>query len=352
MSQDKIFRKEVLEAPAYHLEAHEGVKLDQNEYPLDIPVTLKAEIIEQFLKTPWNRYPLTDPVLLQKKMAKQLDVWPDNLVFANGSNVLIQALIIASALGKKIMVLDPTFSVYEIQGKMLGSKIIRVPLNENDFSLPVDECLKTIQKEKPQIIFIANPNAPTGNLFDSEGLKKIVKAAPGLVVIDEAYFPFSQLTLASWMKEFDHLVILRTFSKAYALGGLRLGYLMAEPEVAYQVNKCLLPFCISKLTYVTALTLLDQPNYIQDHVKAILSERARVYKNMETISEIKAYPTSTNFILFEPKNKPELFEKLIKEKVVVRKISDGRRFKDALRVTIGTKEENDTFLIALKKALS
>lgn len=348
MSLKNFFRQEVLDLKAYHLDEHKGVKLNQNEAPWDIPVPLKTAVVENLLKAPWNRYPLSDPVILKKKMAKHLNVWPDNLVFANGSNVLVQALVLATALKNKIMTLDPSFGVYELEGKLLGNEIIRIPLRE-DFSIPEDVILEKIKKEKPGIILIPNPNAPTGNLFSPDIIKRIIEAASCLVVIDEAYYPFSKTTVIEWIKKYENLVVMRTFSKAYALGGLRLGWLIADSEVAFQIQKCLLPFCVNKLTYVTAITVLDNMDYVDRYVKDICAERNRVYEEMKKLRQIKTYPSQTNFILFESDKQEELFNKLLEEKVTVRNVSDGRRLSKALRVTIGTKEENEIFLKALKK---
>lgn len=350
MSLKKLFRQEVLDLPPYHLEEHPGVKLNQNESPWDLPVALKAQVIENLLKAPWNRYPLGDALLLKKKMAKYLNVWPDNLVFANGSNVLVQALTLATSVGKKIVITDPTFAVYEIEGKLLGNKIIRVPLEE-DFSIPVEKFLNIVRKERPSIIFIANPNAPTGNLFDPQTLRRIIEASPCLVVIDEAYYPFSEFSVIDWIKEYDHLVVMRTLSKAFALGGLRLGWIVSEPEVASQVQKCLLPFCINRPAYVTALTVLDHTDYMNEYVKKICGERERVFGEIQKIPDIKAYPTKANFILFETANSAETFKKLLGLGVIVRQVSDGRRLTRALRVTIGTQEENNSFLKAIRQAV-
>ncbi len=351
MSIKKFFRQEVIDLPAYHLEVHSGAKLNQNESPWDIPVDIKADIVEQMLKTPWNRYPLDDVLHLQKKMAKYLGVWPDNIVFANGSNVLIQALVFATSISREVMVVDPTFSVYEIEAQLFSNKIIRVPLNP-DFSIPVDRFIKEMKKQKPGIIFLANPNSPTATLFDKEGLRKIIDAAECLVVIDEAYYPFSGVTLMDWVKECDNLVILRTFSKAFALGGLRLGWMIAEPEVCRQVQKCLLPFCISRLSSLTAMGVLENPQYIDLYVKQICAERDRVYSILFTLSGITVHPTHTNFILFEVEDSPSIFKQLLIEGVIVRQVNDGRRLKNALRVSIGSPKENDAFLQAIEKVLS
>ena len=344
-----FFRQEVLDLPSYHLEAHEGVKLNQNESPWDIPVELKALVVENLLRVPWNRYPLDDLLILKKKMAKLLEVWPDNLVFSNGSNVLIQALTFATSIQKEVMVLDPTFGVYEIEARLFSNQVMRIPL-EDDFSIPKDKILRAI-KRRPGIIFLPNPNAPTGNLFDPDLLRKIVATAECLVVIDEAYYPFSSFTVLDWVKEYDNLVVLRTFSKAFALGGLRLGWMIAEPEAARQVQKCLLPFCISRLVMAATLAVLDSPGYVKRYVKQICDERERVYRSMTKFSDITVYPSQANFILLEVDDSEKIFKTLLEEKVIVRQVNDGRRLTKALRVSIGTPEENDIFLLALRKAL-
>lgn len=350
MPAESFFRKPVLELDAYHLDTHEGIKLNQNESPWDLPVPLKAQIVENLLKVPWNRYPPPDPIQLKKKMAKYLNVWPDNIVFANGSNVLIQALVMATSVGGKVMVLEPSFGVYAYQAQLLDNKVVAIPL-EPDFSLPVKKMLRIMKKEKPNIIFIPNPNAPTGTLFDFEAIKEIVQSASCPVVIDEAYYPFSTTTMIDWIRSYDNLVILRTFSKAMSLGGLRLGWLIAEPDVARHVQKCLLPFCMSRLTYETAMVTLDNMDYVEKVASQIREERDRVWKEMQTVPAITPYPSKANFILFDTADATRVFKGLIKEGILVRVIKDLHRLQNTLRVTIGTKDENNSFLTALRKVV-
>jgi len=351
MDSSKIFRKEVLDAPAYHLDEIPGTKLNQNESPWDIPVDLKANVIETLLKTPWNRYPLGDLVILKKKLAKMLGVWPDNIAISNGSNVLIQASLLATSIGKTIQIPDPTFSVYEIQAKLLANKVVRVPLNSENFSLDIGLFINEMKKHKPKLVFIPNPMAPTANLTDLEGLRQIIESAPCPVIIDEAYYPFSGVTVLEWTKNYDHLGVLRTFSKAYALGGLRLGYLVAESEMIRQIEKCLLPFCVSKITIATALTILDHPDYMHQYVTTLCQERTRVWDNLQKLDGIKTYPTATNFILFEVSDAQQTFKNLSAKGVIVRVVNDGRRLTQALRVTIGSPDENDRFLKALSEVI-
>lgn len=350
MSLDKIFRPEIIDIAPYKLEVTTGVKLNQNEAPWDIPVELKTQIIQAWLKEPWNRYPEPNLLPLKKKMSKYLNVWPDSLTFANGSNVLIQALILATSLKQKILVPDPCFSVYEFQGKILENTIIRFPL-EDDFSINEEKFLETIVKEKPRLIFFPNPHAPTGKLFSLDFIKSMLKASgSGLVVIDEAYYPFSGTTAMGWLKEYDNLVILRTFSKAFALAGVRLGWMVADPEVIAQVQKCLLPFCVSQLSCVLATLLLDHTEYMDQFGKQIVAERERVYESLRQIEGLKVYPSHANFILMEHPKSKALFKQLSDSGVLIRNVSDGRRLTQALRVTIGTKKENDTFLKEMSRA--
>jgi len=348
---NKYFRQEVLDLPAYHLEAHKGIKLNQNESPWDIPVDVKTAVVEELLRVPWNRYPLDDSPTVQKKLARLFNVWPDNILFANGSNVLIQALTIATSIERDIMVVDPTFSVYEIEAKLLGNRIVRVPLND-DFSIPEELFLKTMRKIKPGIIFIPNPNAPTGNLFEDSTIYKIIEQAECLVVIDEAYYPFSDTTYVQAVKDHDNLVVLRTFSKAFALGGLRLGTMIADAEVCSQVQKCLLPFCVSRLTYAAASVILDHVQYMDDYAKVIVEQREELVELLKRFESIKVYPSKANFVLFEVPDASDLFKKLVHSGVIVRQVNDGRRLKNALRVSIGTPEENAHFLQMLSKYVS
>ncbi|EKD41421.1 MAG: hypothetical protein ACD_73C00724G0003 [uncultured bacterium] len=351
MDPSRFFRKEILDLPAYHLEEYPGTKLNQNESPWDIPVGLKAQVIENLLKTPWNRYPLGDLVILKKKLAKMLGVWADNIAFANGSNVLIQAFILACSVGKNIMVVDPTFGVYETEGKILGNKINRVPLNPEDFTLDTNLFLSEMRKLKPKLIFIPNPNAPTGNLIDLESIRAIIEAAHCPVIIDEAYYPFSGVTVLEWTKNYSNLAVLRTFSKAYALGGLRLGYLVADTDIIRQVEKCLLPFCVSKITIAAALAVLDDTDYMHQYVDQICLERQRVFENLKNFEGIKVYPSATNFILFEVTDSDLVFKNLVSQGIIIRQIGDGRRLTNALRVSIGSADENDRFLKALQQVL-
>ena len=170
-----------------------------------------------------------------------------------------------------------------------------------------------------------------------------------LVVIDEAYYPFSGSTVINWVRQYDNLIVLRTFSKAFAMGGVRFGYLAADAEIATQIDKCLLPFCLSKLTLACVDTVLDHTEYVDQYASEICKERDRVYDEMKDIEGITVYPTKANFILFKCDEAKNIQRQLLDKGIIVRDSSNGTSLLNSLRVSIGTKEENNAFLAALKE---
>ncbi|MBL7685600.1 MAG: aminotransferase class I/II-fold pyridoxal phosphate-dependent enzyme, partial [Deltaproteobacteria bacterium] len=168
-------RKDIQDIKAYTLSSYpEAIKLNQNEIPYDIPGELKAKVLEKLIHLPWNRYPLYQPFELRKQLAQSLAVDPEAVLISNGSNVLIQAILLATSLQSKVLTIDPTFSLYELEGKILGNEVVLCPLAE-DFSFPEQTFLQKIAQEKPTAIFIANPNAPTANLFSKQSLLKVIE---------------------------------------------------------------------------------------------------------------------------------------------------------------------------------
>jgi histidinol-phosphate aminotransferase len=344
----RYFRPEIQAMKAYDLATPPcEVKLNQNESPYDIPSDIKSQVLVQFVQTPWNRYtkPYADAVC--EKLSTTIG-WPaEGIAVANGSNVLIQALMMCVAVKQTVMTVTPTFSLYRLEAQVLGNEVVEVPLLK-DFSFPIDEFLKTMKKKKPQIVFLANPNAPTGNLFSEEDLLKVIQAAPGLVVVDEAYYPFSQATLVSHLKKNKNLVILRTFSKAFALAGVRVGYFLADPAIVGEVRKVLLPYCVNSLSQIVAETLLDQPNMIQKWVGEIVGERDRLFEALSRLPHITPYPSEANFICFRTRAAKKTLQGLLEHGVLVRDISGPSPLRQCLRVSVGRPEENAQFLQALQ----
>lgn len=345
-----FFRQEILDAPFYRVDHDVGVKLSQNECPWDIPLALKVKISERLLKIDWNRYPLTELLQLQKKIARWHGIMADQVAIANGSNVLIQALVNIIPQQGKVLILDPTFVVYEMQAALAGHKVIKVPLSEN-FELLTEKTLATIKKEGPNLVLIANPNAPTGTLFDKMSLHRILEAAKCPVVIDEAYYPFTDETVLSWLNDFDHLIVMRTFSKAFALAGVRCGYLMGAGELTEQLEKFLMSFRLSTLAIAIVEEVIDNHAYVKEYAQKIVAERSRVFAEMQKIDNVHVFHSAANFLLFRVPDAAQLAKKLMKGGIIVRNVGNGGALENCLRVGIGSPQDNDTFLSVLKKSL-
>lgn len=342
------FRQEILDAAIYHIDTTDAIKLNQNECPWDIPLEMKVRITERLIKTDWNRYPVNDALYLQKKIAKIYNLQPDQVAVANGANVLIQAIVNITQPTGKVLILDPSFSGFEQQTKLHGNPIIKVPLSE-EFELLIEKTLGVIKKEKPSLILLANPNAPTGTLFDKRSLYRIIQSAGCPVVVDEAYYPFTEETVMLWLEDFNNLIVMRTFSKSMALAGVRFGFVLSSTEIATQIEKFLMPFRISCVTTAIIDDVLDHPDYAREYVALILKERARLFSALQQIDRLRVFPSDSNFLLFRVDNARVVAKRLWDEGILVRNLHDGNLLENCLRVTVGTPEENDRFLDVLER---
>ncbi|WP_333655514.1 histidinol-phosphate transaminase [Dissulfurispira sp.] len=317
------------------------VKLDANESPYCIDTAPDKKILQRL-----NRYPDPEAKELKKTSSKNLKIKPDNILMGNGSDELIYYLI--TTFGGPVLYPVPTFSMYGIISQALGEKNIGIPLNK-DFDLDIDKMLAAIKKYNPKLIFLSSPNNPTGNCFSAESILKIIEASKGIVVVDEAYQPFSsEKGFLPLLKDYKNLAILRTLSKT-GFASLRVGFLIADEGLINEVNKVRLPFNLNSVSQSMALEAFKNKDVIESQIKNITSERERLFEELSKINNVSPYPSEANFILFKTKNANAVYQRLIKQGVLVRNI--GSVIKDSLRVTIGTPEENELFLKALKKSV-
>lgn len=324
------------------------VKLDANESPYGFEIN--ADILKA---TTTNRYPDPEAKTLKKIVSKNLRLNPENILFGNGSDELIYYLIIV--FGGPVLYPVPAFSMYGIISQALGEKRIEVPLDD-EFDLDTDRILSLIKKEKPRIIFLSSPNNPTGNCFSADRILKIVEFTSSsvtghwsLVVVDEAYQPFSsEKGFLPMLSDYKNLVILRTLSKI-GFAGLRVGFMIADSEIINEVNKVRLPFNLNSLSQSVAAALIKDSNIIKLHVGLITSERERLLNELWKTKGIKPYPSEANFILFKVKNSDKIYYRLLKKGVLVRNMRET--VNGCLRVTVGTKKENNIFIKALKEVM-
>lgn len=351
-----MIRPAVRALAPYRFTPHaEPIKLDQNESPYDLPEVLKARIAQRLAQLPFHRYPELTAPRLREALGRYYD-WPaDGIVVSNGSNVLIQALVTVAGLGGRVLSVEPTFSVYQLQAVLQAARYEAPPLGEN-FALPLAALLERLAGE-PGVLFLANPAAPTGNLLPAEGLRALAEASSNwLVVIDEAYHQYADSSALALVRAFEQLVSLRTFSKAFGLAGVRLGYALMAPALAGEVQKALLPFAVSALQLAVAETVLEDEGFMQQTLPARLAEaraeRARVFAALAALPGITPYPSTTNFILFRTADAARVHRELLARGIVIRRQDHLPGLSGCLRVSIGAPQENDAFVAALSEVMA
>ncbi|MGE5301635.1 MAG: histidinol-phosphate transaminase [Acidobacteriota bacterium] len=338
MNIKRLVKKEVSRLRAYNAKAIPcRIKLDANESPYDFKPALK---VAKDIST--NRYPDPDVARLKRLLAGHLGVQEGNILQGNGSDELIYYLI--TTFGGPVLYPVPTFSMYGIIARALGERTVEVPLDA-EFDLDADRTLRAIRKEKPKLIFLSSPNNPTGNCFSSAKILKIIEKTAGIVVVDEAYQPFSsEKGFLPLLKDYNNLVIMRTLSKI-GLAALRVGFMVADTDIVAEVNKVRLPFNVNSLSQTIAVAALKDKKRLRNAVKTIMSERDRLFEGMQKIEGVRPFPSEANFILFAVKTPDKVYGALLQKGILVRNINDV--VKGCLRVTVGTPEENTAFLKAL-----
>src|SRR6185369_13194150 len=254
-----------------------AIKLNQNENPFDMPQAIKDEVMRRIANRPWSRYPDFDPIGLLEKLATFSGWCADGILAGNGSNELIEALLMTTVSpSTRVVIPTPTFTLYQLMARILGGEAVEIPLNDSlEFDVP--EIKRQIIDEKADIVILCSPNNPTGCVIAESDLRSLLKLSPGLIVVDEAYHEFSRSTVVPLLKEFKNLVVLRTFSKAMAAAGLRIGYLLAAPELVTQINKARLPYNLNFFSHTVAEVAVEKFELLRPLIATMISERERLF---------------------------------------------------------------------------
>ena len=335
-------RPEIVALNPYQSARHEFVDngremilLDANESPFSSTV---------------NRYPDPMQTKLKSRLAEAKGVQENQIFLGNGSDEILNQLMVAFCRpGKdKAIVLPPTFGMYQVCADINNIETINIPLT-NIFQLDVDAILSA-QTATTKMIFIPSPNNPTGNCFERETILSILKGFNGLVVLDEAYVEFAlEFSCIDLLERYDNLLIVQTFSKAQGMAGVRLGMCFAHPEIIALMHKVKAPYNINILTQDAVLKRLDEQGIVQQQVQQILMEKERVLNELSSISFIKTlYPSHANFFLMKVDNSKKRYAELIDRGIVVRNPSKNTNCTNTLRITIGTTEENNALISALR----
>jgi histidinol-phosphate aminotransferase len=350
-----LIRREILELKAYHVPPAEGmVKLDAMENPYTLPPELAREMGERLAHVAVNRYPDPTAKRLHARVREAMGI-SDSLgvMLGNGSDELLQIVSLALARRRAaVLSVEPSFVMYRMSAIAAGLRYEAVSLRE-DFSLDEDALQRALHEHEPALTWIAYPNNPTGNLFPREAILRLVDASPGLVVVDEAYYPFSGgETLLGEVGRHPNLLLVRTVSKL-GLAGLRLGVAIGPPEWMRELEKLRMPYNVNVLTAAAADLVLGHRDVLESQTTRIVEERSRLEDALDSMGGVARFPSAANFVLIRVADAPHAFEALKQRGILIKNLHGSHPLlANCLRLTVGTADENAKLIGALASVLS
>jgi histidinol-phosphate aminotransferase len=353
---ENLFSAQILESSSYHVQDAQGMlKLDAMEFPFTWENEDRDDWIQCLNNADINRYPDPQASKIKSLLSKIHNISSQHdILFGNGSDELIQMLIMAvSHKRQTIMAPSPGFVMYKVIADWLGTPFVDVPLLP-DCSLNVPGMLEEIDRSQPAIIFIATPNNPTGNIFDDKDLKQIINAAPGLVVLDEAYTAFTSSDQRHWLDQYKHVLVMRTFSKV-GLAGLRFGFLMGHSNLIQELDKIRLPYNINCLTQLSVEFALQNFSLLEQHSQTICDERALLISSFSEMEVFECFNSEANFLTVRclEHDAQTLYERLKAKNILIKCLHGSHPLLDqCLRITVGTSRDNKTLLNAMRDILS
>jgi len=330
------------------------IKLNQNENPWDASLKIKEETLRRLADRRWSRYPDFVPERLHQRLAEHSGWTSDGIVAGNGSNELIQALLMVTVgEGKRVLISEPTFALYRQIATVLGADIVSVPLTPK-LDYDIRSLKSEVESASPEVTIICSPNNPTGCVIARPDLVSLLKTASGMVVVDEAYFEFSDQTAVPLLEQHSNLVVLRTFSKAMALAGLRIGYLLAVPELVREISKAVLPYNLNVISQTAAEVALEMyKSQLKPLISLIRMERDRLFIELGRIPGLTPIPSRANFMAVRSSIPPSrIYKELLRRDILVRDVSSYPLLQDHFRVSVGTPEENDLLIEVLREILT
>lgn len=352
----------------YHLpDVTASIIMSANESPYNLPTEIVDQIKRAIDGIEYNRYPDPLSIELREMIAEQYGKYnsncgregkdrskplsAENVFIGNGGDEVILDLFLAyGGVGRKAITFDPMFEVYTITGFMTGTDMVSIQRSADD--LTATRVLDKVYGTDASLIFLCCPNNPTGDVVQREAIEELLENTEALVVIDEAYAEFCDQTVLPLLSRYENLAVLRTFSKAYSLAGLRAGYLLADREIIESLLKVKLFFNFSRLSQEIVKVAINNKKIFDEKIKTILTDRDKVYSEMSKINGLTVYPTEANFILFrteKPAN--EVWRQLLDRDILIRNCSDQLLLDSCLRVSVGTPKENNVFLEALHEVM-
>jgi histidinol-phosphate aminotransferase len=328
------------------------VRLNTNETPYPVPPAVMDELADGVRRLGLHRYPDREAVALRGALAARAGHPVEGTWAANGSNEVLQQLLQAyGGPGRSCLVVEPTYAMHALIARATGTRVI-ASVQAREAPIGPGLAARLVAEAGADVTFWCSPNNPTGEAAGPEVLEAVCRAAPGLVVLDEAYGEFGSSDAAALLARHPNLAVTRTFSKAFRLAGARVGYVLADQAIVDGIRLVRLPYHLSALTQLAAEVALAHADALTAHVEATARERDRVAAALAALPGVGVLPSQANFLAFSVPGRPRaLWRALLDRGVLVRDISSAPTLDRYLRVTVGTPDENDAFLAALAGAL-
>ena len=339
--------------PSYDgVEKSYRIKVNANESTMNLPPQVEERVLNRLGMLAFNRYPNEEYHSLVEQIAKNFSVDASQVLLGNGSSEIIEKVFhVFGGAGHKVVFPQPSFSMYKIYAKAAESDGVPFDLDER-FNLDVDAFINKIREVGANLAVVCNPNNPTGNALTPAQVEKIAASIDCAFLLDEAYVEFHGRSAVNLVEKYPNLLVARTFSKAYGLAGARVGYMIAQPEVTRMVDKAFMPYHMNTLSLTAADIVYQMRNEFVPRLQMIIAERKRMFERLKNFSGVEVFPSETNFLLIRLDSAAELKDYLERYGIGVRYFSPGAfGLRDCLRITIGTRTENDEVFSAIKNFL-
>jgi histidinol-phosphate aminotransferase len=348
-----LIKPQVRAMKAYTLKPYEyQYRMNQNENPLGFPAELKEKVWERLREADWARYPDFNLVEVTEAVARYARVRPSQVLVGNGSNEMIyNAMAVTLGAGDHIVIPVPTFSVYKLIATVMGATVHEPRMvAARGFALPTDEVIETARAHGAKMVVICTPNNPTAQSYPMDEVRRVCAESGAIVLIDEAYQEFSSQNLLPLVEEFPNVVLLRTFSKALALGGLRVGYAITNEALATEIHKGKLPYALNAFSAAAVVVALEHRAAFDEEIALIRAERERLFAALTALPFARPVPSDANFILtrfvgFSPQ---QVFDYLLERGILIRDVSSYPELGEYLRISVGAPHENDALIGALQ----
>jgi histidinol-phosphate aminotransferase len=325
------------------------IKLNQNEHARDLPAAMRRRILARMRDTDWSRYPPFPADGVRRRLARRFRLPVESILLGHGSNeVVLSAALATLRKGSRLVVPSPSFPVFERVAKVCEARITRVPLTP-DLEFPVERLVHEASRASTRLVLLASPNNPTGSVLHPDDVARVAGSTDALVVVDEAYTEFATRSHRPLLDRLGNLVVMRTFSKAFALAAMRLGWAMGRPEVIARLEAATLPFSIDLFAQIAAEELLDRPGEVREAAREIRREREKVRRALAELDGVRTFPSEANFLLVRFPDGGRAWRGLLRRGILVRDVSAHPALGNCLRITVGLPRENAALVRAVKE---